>query len=303
MKRFFKMLIFLMVMPLYSQVLVITHAFNRPDFIPYQYFTFKKFLKDDYKFVVFNDARDMHHKKSIEDVCNMLGIDCIRIPQAVHDRPYLKRWPGEDYNHSVVRCANVVQYSLDVLGFDHNGIVMIIDSDMFLVKPFSLESFMTDNKIDIAGVYQGRQGIKYLWNGIVFMNMNTLPNRRTLDWNCGKVEGVSVDVGGQTHYYLKYNPHINVHYIQQIHSDGLICNMCRERHNAKCSHNDEILMKYNITDEKTVKFLKAGPVNIEFFHNESFLHYRGAGWDHKTPHYHQVKTKLVDEYIKDLLKD
>lgn len=303
MKQLFGVLLCIMVMPLYAQVLVITHAFNRPDFIPYQYYTFKKFLHDDYKFVVFNDARDTHHKKNIDEVCRILDIECIRIPQTVHDKPYLKRWPGEDYNHSVVRCANVVQYSLDVLGFDHDGMVMIIDSDMFLIKPFSVQSFMLENKIDIAGVHQTRSGIRYLWNGIVLMNMNTLPNKRSLDWNCGKVEGVSVDVGGQTYYYLNNNPTVKVHYFHQIHSDGLICDTCRERHNAKCTHNDDILAKFNITDAKTLNFLKAGPVNVEFFHNESFLHYRGAGWDLKTPHYHQVKTRLVNDYLQDLLKD
>lgn len=303
MKRLFGLLLFLMPVSLHSQVLVITHAFNRPDFIPYQYHTFKKFLNDDYKFVVFNDAKDMNHKNKIEEVCHNLGIECVRIPQEIHNRPYLKRLPGEDYNNSCVRCANVVQYSLDVLGFDHDGIVMIIDSDMFLVKPFSLESFMTENQIDIAGVFQGRERINYLWNGIVFMNMNTLPNKRTLDWNCGKVEEVSVDVGGHTHYYLKNNPNAKVYYTQQIHSDGLVCDTCRGRHNAKCTHNDAILSKFNITDAKTINFLRAGPVNIEFFHHGAFLHYRGAGWDLKTPQYHQIKTKLVHDYLEAILKD
>ena len=48
-----------------SKVLIITHAYNRPEFIPLQDITFKKFLKDDYEFVVFNDARDPKIKKDI----------------------------------------------------------------------------------------------------------------------------------------------------------------------------------------------------------------------------------------------
>jgi len=41
-----------------DKVLVLTCAFNRPDFIELQYKTFKAFLNDDYEFVVFNDANN-----------------------------------------------------------------------------------------------------------------------------------------------------------------------------------------------------------------------------------------------------
>lgn len=41
-----------------EKVLIITTVYNRPDFIELQAKTFEKFLKDDYRFVVFNDARD-----------------------------------------------------------------------------------------------------------------------------------------------------------------------------------------------------------------------------------------------------
>ena len=87
-----------------SKVLIITHSYNRPDFIELQQKTFAKFLKDEYEFVVFNDAEsnpDMF--KKIEDTCKRCGIRCIKIPQAIHDKPYLHRWPGESNNHSCVR--------------------------------------------------------------------------------------------------------------------------------------------------------------------------------------------------------
>src|ERR1700733_4465594 len=117
-----------------KNVLIMTYSFNRPDFIEIQDKTFKKFLKDDYTFVVFNDAPQEEVANQIIETCNRLNLPCIRIPQSIHDAPYLQRWPGEDYHHPCVRCANVVQFSLNTLGFDRDRIVMIIDSDMFLVK-------------------------------------------------------------------------------------------------------------------------------------------------------------------------
>ena len=115
-----------------GNVLIMTYSFNRPDFIEIQDKTFKKFLKDDYTFVVYNDARDEEISNQIIETCNRLNLQCIRIPQAIHDAPYLQRWPCEDNNHPSVRNSNVVQFSLNTLGFDHDGIVMIIDSDMRL---------------------------------------------------------------------------------------------------------------------------------------------------------------------------
>ncbi len=56
-----------------SKILIITHAHNRPEFIPLQDVTFKEFLKDDYEFVVFNDARDEKIDKEIFETYNQLS--------------------------------------------------------------------------------------------------------------------------------------------------------------------------------------------------------------------------------------
>ena len=114
-------LAFLLVLqvPIFSKVLIFTYAYNRPEFIKYQYLTFKKFMLDEYEFVVFNDARDNEMRKKIEHECKNFGLECVRIPQEIHSKPYLKRWPGETYDNACVRCANVIQYSLNELGFDH----------------------------------------------------------------------------------------------------------------------------------------------------------------------------------------
>lgn len=96
----------------HANVLVITHSYNRPDFIEIQHRTFQKFLRDDFQFVVFNDAASEEMKSKIEDVCARLGIRCICIPQEIHAAPYLAREPNDDYQNPAVRCANVVQYCL-----------------------------------------------------------------------------------------------------------------------------------------------------------------------------------------------
>ena len=60
---------------LYHQVLHFNlecgHNYNRPDFINIQQATFKKFLKDDYEYVVFNDATDQNLAQQYSDPCKL----------------------------------------------------------------------------------------------------------------------------------------------------------------------------------------------------------------------------------------
>lgn len=266
-----------------QNILIITHSFNRPDFIEIQEKTFKKFLKEDYTFVVFNDAPQEDVSQHIIETCNKLNLPCIRIPQSIHDIPYLERLPGEDYHHPAVRCANVVQFSLDTLGFDHDGIVIIIDSDMFLVKEFCVQEFL--DGFDIAGVPQSREHIKYIWNGLVFFNMQTLPDKKTINFNCGKVDGIGVDVGGQTYRYFKNHPEVMVQLIDN-------------------QHYPAHFMLSETTDEN-IKFLFSHDCNnFEFLLKNAFFHYRGGGnWDNQSNEYHEKKTAVLNAFIDKCLKN
>lgn len=263
----------------FAKLLIITHAFNRPDFIELQVETFKKFLKDDYEFVVFNDARIKKISNEISKVCKLKKIRCLKIPQEIHDRPYMYRFPGEDYNNPCVRCANVVQYSLDTLGFGHNDLVMIIDSDMFLIDNFSVKDFMDGNVL--AGVPQRRGPVNYLWNGLVFFDMTTLPDKKSFSFNCGKYEGHPCDVGGALHYYLK--KHVNLK-LKYIHGTSLI----RNQENVPRKNRHELVnMLFDL-----------GATNCEFYLNYKFFHYRSGGnWDNRSKSYHKHKTSALHRVI------
>ncbi len=265
-----------------KNVLIMTYSFNRPDFIEIQDKTFKKFLKDDYTFVVFNDASQEEVSNQIIETCNKLSLPCIKIPQSIHDAPYLQRWPGENYNHPSIRNSNVVQFSLDTLGFDHDGIVMMIDSDMFLIKEFCVQDFL--DGFDVAGVPQSRQHINYIWIGLVFLNMETLPDKKTINFNCGKIDGIGVDPGGQTYHYFKNHPEVMPKLIdnQFYPSDFIVSE----------------------TTHENVKFLFShGCTNFECMLNDSFFHYRGgSNWDNQSKEYHEGKTAVLNAFINKCLK-
>lgn len=287
-----------------GKVLIFTYACNRPDFIEIQHKTFCKLLEDDYEFIVFNDARDPNMRNAINSVCARLGLKSVPIPQEIHDRPYLKRWPGEDKNHPTVRNVNVVQYSLDILGFGHNDILLLLDSDVFLVKRFSIQAFMAG--YDLGGRALGinsRVGsgdIQYLWHGLTFLNTKTMPNKRTLNFNCGRVEGRSIDAGGHSYYYLKNNPQVKVHYVDHNFSDELRCADCKRFNKSYCVHNTERLVLAGF-DKDQIQFLQSVH-DVEFYCDNTFLHYRcGSNWDYKSQQYHAQKTEALRRYISAVL--
>ncbi|MBP9842005.1 MAG: hypothetical protein KBC64_06235 [Simkaniaceae bacterium] len=288
-----------------EKVLVITSAYNRPDFIELQDQTLKKFLKDDYEFVVFNDSPQPHMRQAIMDTCQRLGIQCINIPQSIHTKPYLKRLPGDNFQTPSVRNSNVVQYALDTMGFAHEGIVAILDSDMFLVKEFSIKQFLEG--YEIGGVPQAYENrgirIPYIWIGIAFLDMSKLPDRQSINFNCGKIQGVPVDAGGYTYYYLSQHPEIQVRYFPSFHSSNFSCPEClKRRENYPCPHNRNLLREIGLS-ERQIDFVHSGLENVEFFIEGTFFHYRsGTNWDKKTQAFHDNKTRIFNAYMEELLK-
>lgn len=269
-----------------EKILIISHHYSQPFFIELQCRTFKKFITDEYEFVVFNDAKTKEIETEINEICKNYEIRCIRIDPEIHNRPYLSRLPGEDYNHPCIRCANVVQYSLDTLGFDFPGLVVIIDSDMFPIQPLSFLDLMKN--YDLAGVPQSRDnGISYIWNGLVMLNMLSLPEKETLNFNCGVIDDSPVDAGGYTHYYLSK-------YANQIRIKKL-----------SCDHFLSIIESYeNGTLNKQfipiIPLLNIKPLpNMETLLHGKILHYRGGGlWDLKPDGYYNQKNEYINNFFK-----
>lgn len=287
-----------------EKVLIFTYSYNRPDFIEIQEKTFKKFLKEDYEFVVFNDATTDSSYNEIHETCKSLNLRCIDIPQEIHSRPYLQRFRGENLNHPAVRNANVVQYSLDVLGFQHDGILALFDSDLFLVKDFSIVNYM--NGSAIAGIPQlkkakGRE-IEYLWIGMVFCDLTKMPDRETLSFNCGLINDVPVDAGGFSYFYLHNHPELSVKRIHHaLRSPFEWCKDCEAANITPCLHNTNLLMQVGCT-EAQIAFIHSGPMSCEFFERTTFFHYRGGtNWDNQTKEFHNRKTDLLNTYIESIL--
>jgi len=286
-----------------EKVLIITHSCNRPDFIEMQHRAFDALLQDEYTFVVFNDARDVQMERSIQQICEKCGITCMRVPQEIHTRPYLERLPGDPLHRPNIRHANCVQYSLDVLGFDFDGIVMILDSDMFLTRPLSLTDYMQDKDIAayMKGSGAGAKKVTYICPALSIFNMHTLPEKKAMNFNCGMVNGLSVDSGGYSYYYLAKHPELKVQNVTVLWCHNLYLGNI-DIHKPIDQHTPDkvkaAFYRANGFNELEIAFLLKKPSTVDFFFDKHFLHYHGGTNYHNLPKdYHQKKTALINDFL------
>lgn len=270
-----------------------------------QHKTFKKLLNDDYEFVVFNDASDAAIAHQIQAMCDWYGIRCIRVPQEIHDRPYLPRLPDEPYHRPNIRHVNCCQYSLDVLGFDFDGIVGFIDSDIFLIRPLSITHAMENYDVMTVGRCSSSNDIVigYWWPGLCFMRMNKLPDKRTVNFNCGKINGLSVDSGGYSYYYQRTHPEVRCRGIGEIWGYELFCPDRYAPSNPDVP-NQEKIIKYKQLgfNEKEITFLLKKPDTIQFLFDNNFLHYRaGTNYDNQSKKYIDGKMALISAFLDDVI--
>jgi hypothetical protein len=254
-----------------------TFAANRPDFIGLQMHSFRKHLKEDFELVVFNNSRfdttggadyDGIHQRSREAGATVIDVekdpDLIERCQKIElSGPIFNRqglYTSANVAHAYALCWAWENYVAK-----EKGAVGIIDSDVFLVEPIKLTDALVphvmrnipDGKPHVDG-----RTFMYMWPTFFLADMARLKEPLTLNWWCGRIEGVPVDVGGQTYHYFQAHPELDVAPIKRSYSGQ--------------------------------------PLDYdEFYLNDAtILHYRsGSNWNHKSREYHEGKTNWRKERI------
>jgi hypothetical protein len=194
---------------------------NNPEFIEIQYHLFKKFCKDDWKMIIFNDAKDWHDpsnfedltlKRKIKEVCDKLEIEHHFIPNQNH----------KNILTPSIRHCLTANYIFQNFQKDNKNSILIFDSDMFPFKEFSIKNFIGH---DIVGVLQKRKTtefgeISYLWPNLMFFTPSKLKNLNDWDWSVIiSKEGIfEADTGGNTFKYLQKNPDLKIKNISHLSS-------------------------------------------------------------------------------------
>jgi hypothetical protein len=277
---------------------VITSVVNNPIFIEIQFYTLKKYMKCNYEFIIFNDAKsfpdysnggNVSIKNNIEDICKKLGIECINIPNQHHMQQ----------TDASIRTADSMNF---ILEFQKNrpDKYLLIDSDMFLIDYFDISSY---ENYDCAIVLQSRNNhkINYLWNGIYYFDFNKMKNINLLNWNCK----TCCDTGGMMEQWIKTqtnkipNTDIIRHTNNVFHNDDIYY----IKHLWSCSWNESEIPENLKTNIKLIDFMSSDPrnQNNKFFceiYDNKFLHYRAGGnWDKRNMIMHENLSLKLKEIL------
>jgi len=280
---------------------IITIAVNNPLFIEIQYKTFKKYMKNNYEFIVFNDAKEFPDftndgniflKKEIENKCNELNIKCINL---------------NNNNHININCASTrTSISMNEVHkylLSNPDKYIIIDSDLFLIDNFNIEKYQNyKSAIVLQERIYNNNLIRYLWNGLVYLDMTIENNYNILDWNI--IYGIT-DTGGHTTNWLmsQIKENEKIPGIQEIRLNNEniynTSNIYFIKHLWSLSW-DENEIPENIKDKKELlSFIKNDIRNknnkyyCEIYDN-CFLHYRNGGnWLNEGLKFHNELSKKL----------
>lgn len=195
-------------------VLVITTIYNHPELVELQYKSLKKFLKDDYRFVVFNDANDQSFSNLIENECKRFNIEHYKVPQEIHQSPH-PEWVNID---SAIQCAplnisaayrhsQALRYAFEKFDYYRNGIITVIDNDCFLINNFSIKEFMEDTAISAIAFDHGK--LSYALSPIIaFFNMKKIVYPESMILEAGFLAYTYKDPFFMLEYYLYSHPEV-----------------------------------------------------------------------------------------------
>lgn len=259
---------------------IFTFGSNRADFIGLQLRSFQRHLKEDFEFVVFNNATYDNgaggNYNGLHEQAKALGI---RMIDVVKDAGLAERCqkielscplfnPQGLYSNANVAHAYALCWAWENVISKETGPVAILDSDVFLVEPVSLTEVLEPHAM--LNVPDGKphpdgRTFRYMWPTFMLADLDRLPDPQTLNWWCGRIEGVPVDVGGQTYHYFQSHPDLDVAPVERKH------------------FQEQDYDEFYLTNEgKRV----------------TVLHYRsGSNWNHQSRDYHRLKTEWLKARI------
>lgn len=194
---------------------IYTVTYNRPEFIKYQYLLFKKFLVDDFEYIVFNNtmtdnilnSNNVSNNILLDKICKELNINYVDV-----DVNLYTNIPNDASKRAGISIDFARNYMFKKYN-DVNNIFALIDSDAFLISKLNIKEFMDTCKL--SGRYQYRVSIngyknEYITNQIVIYKPSDLiDNIDYLSFLPGHFNSVNCDCGGAINYLFKNIDNLN----------------------------------------------------------------------------------------------
>lgn len=257
---------------------VITNVTNDL-FIKLQYLSLKKFLKNDFEFIVFNDAKtfndytndgDLTIRQKVIDVCNELNITCINLNNDSHISIQIA-----SHRHSMT-LNEILKYQLS-----NPDKYLLLDADMLLIDYLDINKYQNKSAV----VLQERDEVRYAWPGLFYFDTTTATNLELFNWFMNP--GIS-DSGGMSEIWLKtqimdgetFPSTIDLRWKRDV--DYNTSKIYFIKHLWSSSWDENELPNNLKGNDDLITFLKNDKRNKDgkFFceiYDDVFLHYRGGG--------------------------
>ena len=198
-----------------------------PELVELQVASFHKNMMEDYEFIMYvcdqNISKTPEKAQEVADICRRLGVEVREIPR---DREIEEYWlsiaPGYHlFQPDGKFCRGVggdtfnymLQYLWQRVFSKEQGPICFCHSDVFLMEPIKLSDYLKG--YSLVSVVTRNKGLTYLWEPLMILNPQELPEMETMKWWPSLVEGIWTDTGGPTHFYLKAHPEIKIREIGQ----------------------------------------------------------------------------------------
>lgn len=246
-----------------GKILVVSVYYNQKEFLRYQIESFKKFFKDDFEFLMFDNSENGLSIKE-EDYSSYEGFKYYRVPQNI----FIGK-PGGASS----RAGLSLDYATGKVfsDFKDSNSILIVDSDVFPAKDFTFNSIMGD--CDFSGISQVRDHVNYYANQLVGIRKESIREWGNFSFDLGYVDGVYTDCGGKLYYFMKDNPHIKKRDLDIINSMVLEYGGTPDLWDRVSNISEEL--KDYFSKDSTIH---GGKSFSEVF-ADTFLHFRaGSNW-------------------------
>lgn len=155
---------------------------------------FKKYMKDDYEYILFNDAMESQMENAINTVAAYNKIKCVRVPQNIHKIHN----PSASY-------AETLNWALHDYAVKNNcETIVLMHTDIFPICDISIADIIGDYVVASTVEFRilNGKGVNYLYPALTMINMNLLKDPSELNFSLSP----GLDTGGRTIEFIEKYP-------------------------------------------------------------------------------------------------
>jgi hypothetical protein len=227
------------------KISIFSFAVNDKFPIDIMYRQYLKYIKEDFEFILFNDAIDARMENTINSIAFDNKIKCERVPQNIHSTQN----PSVEY-------AATLNWATHEYAIKNNcEVIVFVHTDVFPICDVNISDIIGNNVVASTTEFRIINGkaITYFYPALSFINIKILKNADEL--NFGVCSGL--DVGGKTNEFIIKN-HNLVKFIPNHQSSYFLATLQEEDFFTKYFRSDlDICKKYG---------LNAGWIAEGFYH-------------------------------------